>query len=188
MSETSVENIKKFLIDQLKFTPRRILFEEFDAKLRSRVDQVIKNQEHQNAVTSQNFDFKLLQELKKFRQKNPHDCMSELNLRKFNQKNKEEEVFLQHKCIHRYELNDRLIPQPVKSDKEGNSLCLLCNKLADDKEINKSILVKGVNSKVKESGGNIFVFDVAKEKNSESKLKQIFCDNSLALTQQKMKY
>lgn len=203
MQVESAENIKIFLINQLKFTPRRILFEEFDKKLRLRAEELKMSEKNSNLSfldSKSNFlnlnsnnsnlnlkplDLKLLQELKNFRLKNPKDCMSEINLRKFSQKFKEDEKFLQHKCIHRFELNDRLILVPVKSDKDGNSLCLLCGKVSEENQINKSILIKGFNMKADK---NLILMNIEKDKNFDCKSRKSFYENSVALMQQKMKY
>lgn len=38
----------------------------------------------------------------------------------------------EHKCLHEYELDDRLIPKPVHTDVFGRSTCSICEKSTDN--------------------------------------------------------
>ena len=121
MSESEKsEFIKNYLICHLKFTPRRLLFEEFNAKLRRSGDEENYEEKEPEILTKKKYDFNALRQLRDFRSKNSTECMSDLNLRKHQEKLKNEEKFLEHSCIYRV--------KPIKSNECGQSLCLLCGK------------------------------------------------------------
>ena len=131
MSESS-KNIQNFLINHLNFTPRRQLFEEFSEKLvKIRDQQNLDSKSTQVDELPQNYNLNILHQLNEFRLKNAHECMSEINCRRLKKENEKVENFLKHSCVHRFRLNDRLIPVPVKSNEHGESLCIICGAAAD---------------------------------------------------------
>ncbi|CAG9810434.1 unnamed protein product [Chironomus riparius] len=131
MSEPS-KDIQNFLINHLNFTPRRQLFEEFQEKLvKIRDQQDLDSKSTQADELPQNYNLKFLHQLNDFRLKNAHECMSEINCRRLKKENEKVENFLKHSCVHRFRLNDRLIPVPVKSNELGESLCIICGTAAD---------------------------------------------------------
>jgi len=131
MSESS-NDIQKFLINHLKFTPRRLLFEEFSQNLsKIRDQQNIDNKSTQADEIPQNYDIKFLHQLNDFRLKNARECMSQINYRRLKRETENVENYLKHSCVHRFRLNDRLIPIPVKSNEHGQSLCIICGKASD---------------------------------------------------------
>ena len=73
------ENIKKFLLNQLKFTPRRVLFEEFDEKLKFNKKDEMKSSKNSQTSKSLKAELDSLQKLQKFRFNNARECMGEVN-------------------------------------------------------------------------------------------------------------
>ncbi|KAF2885281.1 hypothetical protein ILUMI_20904 [Ignelater luminosus] len=49
-----------------------------------------------------------------------------------------------HQCLHRFVLDDRLIPRPLNTDPYGTSRCVICNKAS------KSEILKPVDNKIKQ--------------------------------------
>lgn len=172
MSESEKsEIIKNYLICRLKFTPRRLLFEEFNAKLRLVGDEENFEEKTPEIVSTKKYDFNALRQLRDFRSINSTECMSEFNLRKHQEKIRNEEKFLEHSCIPRENLNS----DPIKSNESGQSLCLLCGKPTANKNDHKGPLVIKKNIKTE------------RETPKPNKTCQIYIENSFALMHQKMK-
>jgi hypothetical protein len=121
--------------------------------------------------------------------KNASECMSQINYRRLKRDHDNEAEFLKHTCVHRYHLNDRLIPIPVKSNELGQSLCLMCGKVGEGEDLSRSTIINESKAE-KVSARKEFRLDGDDEKVKErrEKVKFSYFENSFALTQQKMKY
>lgn len=64
--------------------------------------------------------YKDFKDLVRFRRDNYFDCHSTVDV---TSKAPDE-----HKCVHKFVINDRFLPQPLKSDSFGVSCCEVCNK------------------------------------------------------------
>lgn len=126
------DQIQNFLVSHLHYTPRRLLFEEFSEKLsKIRDQQSLDSKSTQFDQPNPSHDFKFLHQLNEFRMQNAQECMSEVNFRRTQRENEKLENFLKHSCVHRFRLNERLIPVPVRSNEHGQSLCIICGKAAE---------------------------------------------------------
>lgn len=202
------KSIKTYLIHQLRLTPRRKLFDEFEEKLNKLTeiklqDEIYKQFSSPEVSMSIKNEFKNLAALNEFRINNARECMSNFSYRRIERTKESEENFLKHSCIHRYHLNDRLFPAPVNTDDLGNSLCELCQKPADASAqklqkpiiIDKSTSIRDVINSQEATKQPIFLLEInepqenkkckQRNKNFDGKFRP---DNSLALTHQKLKY
>ncbi|CAO1415547.1 unnamed protein product [Diamesa tonsa] len=209
--DDNTRSIQTFLINGLKPTPRRQLFEEFEenvVKLRQQELKDLEFKEFTNVeVLSTNVEFQSLKELNDFRLKYPKDCMSDFNLRKHERTKAKEEELLKHACVHHYKLNERLIPKPVHANQQGESLCELCKQPMKDSSDssnmqtlkNPIIIDKTTNirdllaHKTHPQSKPIFLLEVNERKPVTTKKKMIkkkvqFQEDSLALKHQKLKY
>ncbi|CAO1409099.1 unnamed protein product [Diamesa serratosioi] len=203
--------IQSFLMMELKPTPRRQLFEEFEENLVKLRQQELKDIEDKKFTTdetpSRNCEFNSLKELNDFRLKHPQDCMSKFNLNKFQRTKAKEEESLKHACVYHYKLNERLIPKPVHANKHGESLCELCKepmKESSDSSkvqtitnpiiINKSTSIRDLlTQKIHPQSKPIFLLEVNERKpkpltKNIVRKKVQFQEDSLALKHQKRKY
>lgn len=70
-----------------------------------------------------------LKNLENFRENNFFDCFSTATVK---------QDVPEHKCLHKFTVNDRLYPLPLNSDAYGVSRCSICNmNITDDKNIAK---------------------------------------------------
>lgn len=203
--------IQSFLINGLRPTPRRQLFEEFEENVVKLKQQELKDLEFQESTNveapSRNFEFQSLKELNDFRLKYPKDCMSDFNLKKHQRTKAKEEESLKHACVHHYKLNERLIPKPVHANEHGESLCELCKEPMKDSSDssrmqtlkNPIIIDKTTNirdllaHKIHPQSKPIFLLEVNERKpitvkKNINKKKVQFNEDSLALKHQKRKY
>jgi hypothetical protein len=95
------KEIQNFLINCLELTPRRLLFEEHQAIVRSKEAEKTKAEARGSDETIKNFDWYSLTELQNFRLENPRDCMSSLNLKRLQRAKEQEIEFLEKGCGHR---------------------------------------------------------------------------------------
>lgn len=93
------KEIKKFLIEHLRLTPRRQLFEEQTAIADKEDVEKTKDCESSEAVNS--FDFGFFNELREFREKNYRECMSSINHQRLQRAREKEKEFLEQECGHR---------------------------------------------------------------------------------------
>jgi hypothetical protein len=93
MDEKNVKNIQKFLIAQLKFTPRRKLFEDH-LIAKNKVEENIENCEDIDSDTKTS-SWKLIRELREFRISNARDCMSQIRFKRFQRREKSDREILQ---------------------------------------------------------------------------------------------
>lgn len=209
--DDNTRRIQSFLINGLKPTPRRQLFEEFEENILKLRQQELKDLEFKEftneGAPSTHFEFQSLKELNDFRLKYPEDCMSDFNLRKYQRTKAKEEESLKHACVHHYKLNERLIPKPVHANQQGESLCELCKepiKNSSDSSYmqtlkNPIIIDKTTNirdllaHKTHPQSKPIFLLEVNERKPIALKKKIIkkkvqFQEDSLALKHQKRKY
>lgn len=197
-------SVKSYLIHQLEPTPRRKLFDEFESKLTKLTEELIQDKQFKEFTSAEGTiksEMNHLAELNDFRLKNPNECMSDLSLRRFKRAQESEENFLKHSCVHRYHINDRLIPSPVNCDEHGNSLCDLCQRppSVDNAEIikihrplivNKSSNIRDAINSQDSHSGPILLLEI-NEPRAIRKPKQgskYIPENSLALRHQKRKY
>lgn len=169
MSESEKsEFIKNYLINRVKFTPRRLLFEEYNTKLRLAREEDYFLEKSPDIVLTKKYDLNALHRLGDFRSKYSIQCMSEFNLRKHQEKLRKDRKFLEHSCIHRLELN----ASPIKANETRESLCL---KRTQSKNDTKETLLMKKDHKTEG------------ESQIVEKTCQTFIENSFALMHQKMK-
>ncbi|KAG5668854.1 hypothetical protein PVAND_016776 [Polypedilum vanderplanki] len=186
------EEIQKFIKNSLIFTPRRFLFEEFNEnleKIRNQQKIDLEVQANPERIEKfQKFDVKFLHNLSEFRLKNASECMSQINYQRLKRASENEAEFLKHTCVHRYKLNDRLIPVPVKSNENGQSLCLMCGKVAESGSFDTSMIINESKAEeMKSDNKPHFILDENDKKYKEKSRKK-FYENSMALMYQKMNY
>ena len=92
------KEIQKCLIAQLKFTPRRQLFEEQNSIARNEEAEKTKIEACGSKETEKSFNWSLLIELREFREKYSNECMSIVNRRRFQREREKENEFLGKFC------------------------------------------------------------------------------------------
>lgn len=95
------KEIQKCLISQLKFTPRRQLFEEQNSIARNEEAEKTKIEACGSTKTENSFNWSLLIELREFREKYSNECMSIMNRRRFQREREQENEFLGKFCNRR---------------------------------------------------------------------------------------
>lgn len=118
MDDTRAEEIQKFLSKQLKLTPRRQMFEEYEKKSESIRCEKLDMKEVRTATESINkFDLQIIGELSDFRKNHPRECMSNVNWQRLKRAKEREDEFLKQACPH------RLLRGGSLRDKQGKSFC-----------------------------------------------------------------
>lgn len=92
MDEKNVRNIQKFLIAQLKFTPRRKLLEDHLLAQNSVEDENVENYDEIESGDTKTSSWKLIRELRDFRMSNARECMSQMRFRRFQRLKSTEKV------------------------------------------------------------------------------------------------
>lgn len=110
------KEIQRFLIKQLKLTPRRQLFEEYERTSTIVRSEEVDNQTSTNAeATEPTFKYELnnLRELNEFRQKHSKECMSDINRQRHRRAKEKEEEFLRHNRARQLAMNDQSLPSLI---------------------------------------------------------------------------
>lgn len=110
------KEIQRFLIKQLKLTPRRQLFEEYEiaSKVVRSVEVETENSTSQETTKSMNkYELDILRELNEFRRNNSKECMSDINQQKLRRRKEKEEEFLRHNHARQLTLNERSLPSLI---------------------------------------------------------------------------
>lgn len=96
------KEIKTFLTKQLKLTPRRVLFEEFEKISRLEENEVDEVTDCSNTIESQKkFDLSTVREISEFRKNHP-ECMSNVSRQRLQRAKEREQELLHHPCAHYY--------------------------------------------------------------------------------------
>lgn len=78
-----------------------------------------------NAILDSELDIDTVYELCEFRERNADECMSASNRLRYRKKNRNK-FGVSHKCLHKYQVNEKLQPVPRLANDQGESLCEIC--------------------------------------------------------------
>jgi hypothetical protein len=159
--------IQKFLIRNLKLTPRRQVFEEHATSKQNDELERIKAETYERDEIKSNFDWTSFNKLREFREKNPSECMSSINHQRLQRVREKDKEFLEQSCSHR-------CANSFGSFKttEGKGFC-------ESRSLSSSSDASDVHSQ--------FLPDMRK-KIPRMKTLRFAPENSLALSHQKFKY
>jgi hypothetical protein len=111
--DESTNEIQKFLTLNLKLTPRRKLFEEYDKSSNQRRNERLLEHSHAANCSINQANRKLecqtINDLKEFREKNAGDCMSDLNRQRCNRRKEEEENLINRQNLQK----SRIFPSEI---------------------------------------------------------------------------
>lgn len=108
--------IQRFLIKQLKLTPRRQLFEEYEKTSKIVRTKEVDSQDSTNHETTKSmfkYELNIIRELSEFRKKNPNECMSNVNRQRLRRAKEKEEEFLRHNQARQTVLNEQSLPSLI---------------------------------------------------------------------------
>lgn len=171
ISDDSTREIQIFLIEHLKLTTRRKLFEQREKIAAMEVNEQASDTETTNCVINKSineFDFNLIRELRDFRQGNAVECMSQQNQQRLKRLKEREENFLHH---HGYE-NRFSVPLFFKENEKIFHQSSIRNANENAKELRRK---------------NVFDISSFRELPRTRSLK-LTPENSLALSHQEFKY
>ncbi|KAF5285221.1 hypothetical protein FQR65_LT13336 [Abscondita terminalis] len=163
--------ISSYRIEEPKNLPAKLVYKE---------EEVIKKNPNGEEVNYYETPFqskeieKNLKDLNTFRKENYFDCHSTQNLN---------DKLDDHVCLHKFVLNERLMPQPLNPDPFGTSRCTYCNRPMDFIESSKPPKEKSKGVTEIQIPTNLHKF--AKLLDSSGKLKVVHPYNSIALRHQK---
>lgn len=125
-----------------EYTERRGRYEEIKFRIPTVTTstQTSSGSEHRSLKFVQDLTDETVLDIKRFREQNSDKCMGNLNqhlyrIRRIGDSSSTEE---EHRCVHKFKLNNREHLVPIKHNDQGQSVCDECNRPSDYLEQNKN--------------------------------------------------